>query len=788
MLKKQIAIIVLFCLSFMAFAVYDAEAASSNIKISVKEGFDGKIKSGRGFPVQVTVENNGEDFSGDLLFNFGVTYNSSGAKVLSIDVPKGSKKTYSLSLPAYSEEFYNSKQIKQSIFLYKGSWKDGKETAFVGKKILSPKYIDPAGRTMGLLSENPDRLKELKVQASGSQLEPIVLEEEMLPYDELGLDTLDYIVIDEFAVAKLKETQQQALLNWVKNGGRLIVGATPNAIGSYGALYRELPMKPEREAVADTQFLKAPETLEFNTLPVFVGEVKPEANVSATSGDLPMIVHKGYGAGEIWQTAFSLGDEPLASWNYYGRWFAQSPMLGVQMNNQSPKMYQNQFEMLYNEFAEVNQYFASTQFSAGQISLFLLLYLLLISPILYFTLKRLDKREHAWWVIIGFAVLSSIGIFAVGAKDRIAKPQINQTGIYQAENGYLTGLEAVTFLSNTGGDYELTFSKGTFYGVPGSSMMSAGDGKRYAILENARKESKVTFPNVEYWSTRSFFGRASKQNAGKFDLNLSLKNKQLSGTIANQFPYDFDELFIWSGTKKLSLGPLKSGETVTVNETLQQDYLTGPYNQMFQYMMPASPNDVKRLKQERMEYGAIEFLYNSSSLGNQPILYGFSKASVIEADIAAKKEAKNGLSLIYQPMDIKTELSGSFTVKDDMLRRKIHIIRGTLFNDMGGVQNEMEMDDGEYEYVLQVPKQLTEQKPILRELEIVWYGSNVAYSIKNQATGEFLPLPDMKTAITEQLEQYISNEGEIVIKLIKTGQGDPRVRMPALSIKGEINS
>lgn len=40
------------------------------------------------------------------------------------------------------------------------------------------------------------------------------------------------------------------------------------------------------------------------------------------------------------------------------------------------------------------------------------------------------------------------------------EPQMNQTGIYKAENDQLTGLEAVTFLSNTGGDYEVGFSKG----------------------------------------------------------------------------------------------------------------------------------------------------------------------------------------------------------------------------------------------------------------------------------------------------------------------------------------
>ncbi|CAH2713288.1 hypothetical protein BACCIP111895_00423 [Neobacillus rhizosphaerae] len=790
MLKKKVLFVFLLCLVILTQAVQPTKAEGSFIKISVKEGYAGKVKSGRGFPVQVTVENSGADFTGDILFNFASSYNSNGAKVLSIDVPKGSKKTYSLSLPAFSEEYYNNNtQVKQSIFLYKGSWKDDHEQAFIGDKKLKPKYIDQGSRTLGMLSEDSDRLKELKVMATSNQIETIVLTEEMIPDDELGLDSLDYIMIDEFGISKLKNTKQQAILKWVQNGGKLIAGAAPNAAGSYGSLYQVLPMKPDKEVLTDTKFFQATPTLPpFKDIPVFVGQLDKGANVAVKSGDLPMVVHKGYGSGEIWQTAFSLGDEPLSSWKDYGHWFAVSPMLKGTSTFQFQKGGPNPFDMLFNEFAEVNEYFASSQFSIGQISLFLLVYLLLLVPFLYFLLKRLDKREHAWWIIMGVAFISSVGIFVIGAKDRIAKPQMNQTGIYKTENGQLNGFEAVTFLSNTGGDYQLDFSKGKFYGVPGSSMMPVNDGKRYAVLENGRKTNSVTFPNVEYWSTRTYFGQASKQNAGQFDINLSYENKKLSGKIVNHFPYDFEELYIWSGGKKIKVGPVKSGESVSVNETMQQDYLAGPYSQGNSYKQPTSQQEVDELKREKMEYAAIEFLYNNSQSENQPILYGYTKDSVIKADIKGKNEARKGLSLIYQTLNIQTKLSGSFTIKDDMLKNHINTIRGGIINDMTGRRNEMELDDGEYDYVLELPSQLAKMNRKLKELEITWQGANVTYSLLNHKTGTFLPLPKSHTTIKEHLDQYISEDGAIIIKLIKAGQGDPLVRMPELSIKGEINS
>ncbi|MFZ7946624.1 hypothetical protein [Neobacillus sp. 19] len=563
MLKKRLCFILLMCVFFLCQAAVPAEAEAGFIKISVKEGFDGKVKSDRGFPVQVTVENSGADFTGELLFNFASTYNSSGAKVLSIDVPKGSKKTYTMSLPGFSEEYFNNWQIKQTIFLYKGSWKDGNEQAFAGDKILKPKYLDPDGRTLGMLSENADRLKELKVMATTNHLESIVLTEEMIPEDELGLALFDYILIDEFSVSKLKKSQQQAILKWIQNGGILIAGAAPDAAGSYGSLYEELPMKSNKEELADTKmFQVASAQPAFPNIPVFIGELDRGAEVALKSGEIPMVVHKGYGAGEIWQTAFSLGDEPLSSWNEYGQWFALSPILNTVTPVQFQKGGPNRYDMLFNEFAEMNEYFAGSQFSVGQISLFLFIYLMVLAPLLYFMLKRLDKREHAWWIIAAVALVSSVGIFAIGAKDRIANPQMNQTGIYRAEHGQLNGYEAFSFLSNTSGDYDLNFSQGTFNGVPGSSSIAVEDGKRYAVLENSRNANRVTFPNVEYWSLRTFYGQASKKDAGQFEIKLTNENKKLTGNIINHFPYDFEELTIWSGSKKIRAWPVeKRGES-----------------------------------------------------------------------------------------------------------------------------------------------------------------------------------------------------------------------------------
>ncbi len=786
-------LILFLSLLILGITGQSAQADSNDIKLSVEQGFAGKIKSGHGFPVKITIENSGADFRGDVLINYSASYNTSGAKAISVDVPKGTAKTYTLSLPAMSEDFYSGRQITQSIFLYSGNWQQGHEQNFRGDKILKPKFIDRDAETLGILSEDGDRLKELKLMPTPTAMETIVLTEEMLPDEGLGLETLDYLLIDEYPIAKLKKTQQEAILKWVQNGGILIAGAAPNAEGIYGSLYASLPMKADQEVVADTSFFQLPNKKELKDkqIPFFIGAIEKDAEVDVKSKKLPAIVHKDYGSGEIWQTAFSLGDEPLSSWNGYAEWLAGSSLLsGSGKWKSSQGGGPDPYDMIFSEFAEINEYFSASHFSIGQISIMLILYLLLIIPVLYLILKRLDKREHAWWTILCFAFLSSAVIFAIGAKDRLAKPQLNQMGIFKAEGNQLSGYEAITFLSNTGGDYEVNVTNGELYGVPGaSSMVNSSDGKRYAVIENGRKADSVTFPNVEYWSARTYFGQAFKKDAGSFAIKLDYKNKRLMGEINNQFPYDFSEVYLWTGTTKVKLGALKSGEALKVDKKLQTDYLSRPYTSGSGYSMPRTKKGLEKLRKQRMEYSAMEFLYSQAGNDYQPIVYGYTKDSVITANIKEKKELRRASSMIYQTVDLEPITDGPFTIKDDLLQAEINTVRGAVYGDWqtSVANHELGIEDGEYDYVLQIPKNILAKKPNFQVLNITWYGRNVSYSLMNQKTGKFTPLSKQKTTINQQLDQYVSPEGKITIKLVKAGQGETQIKLPSVLLKGEIN-
>lgn len=319
--KLKVIIMALFCFVLMFHPFQSAEAASTDIKVSLEEVFGGKVKRGEGFPLRIKMENSGEAFSGNLLISYHPSYNTSGAVTVKVELPAGAAKEYLVSIPGMAEDHPSMYQNIPLLTLYEGDWQDGKKVSFKGENTLKPKFIDMATEVIGVLSENYDRVKELRTLPSKSMIE---LNKEDLPDDATGLETLDYLLIDEYKISQLSDKQQKAIREWVYNGGALIAGGGPDASGAYGELYSLLPMKSENEAAGAVKFLLAPkgEEPDFKELNLFTGPIDTGTEVIAESGDLPAAVKKEYGSGTILQTAFSLGDEPLSSWQGYDTWFA----------------------------------------------------------------------------------------------------------------------------------------------------------------------------------------------------------------------------------------------------------------------------------------------------------------------------------------------------------------------------------------------------------------------------------------------------------------------------------
>jgi hypothetical protein len=777
-----------------AMIVMPANAAESvNIKVTIDEGIDGKVKRGKGFPLVIHLENKDEAFSGDMLIRYNPSYNSGGVVALRVELPEGSSKSYQVSLPGMAEDPSSFGPNTTSLSLYKGSWKNGTEVSFQGDKAIKPRLIDGSTTMIAVLSESYDRLKELRtLPGLSSQMLPLT--EKEIPKQGLGLEMIDYLLVDEYAISSLNEQQQQAIKEWISLGGVLVAGAAPDAAGSYGELYSLLPMKLESESIGTTEFLVISETAKasFQELPLFTGAVEEGAEVLQRSGQLPVVIKKDYGSGVILQTSFSLGDQPLSNWLGYSTYFKNLLNQGGTVNNFSTQYGQDYYDRLYWEFVESNEYFPSSNYSILQLMGIILIYLIVIVPVLYFILRKIDKREHSWWIIPSLAVLMTIIVFGLGAKDRIAEPQLNQMGVYQLKNNQLMGIQATTLLSNTSGEYTIELPKSEFHAIPHHRDSYNFDPTLSGVTIEQRKKNELVFRDVGYWSSKTIYGRAQTETEGKFVTNLKVTNNQLVGTIENTFPYDFKEVYIWSGNQRIIIGPLQKGETKKVDQKIKQTFLTGPSMLSNQGMYMNQQTDIEKMKMERIQYGASLFLNGSIMTGAKPLIGGITRDEIVKVNIANKKEKKNNLHLILAPFEASSDFTGEFMVTNEMLSTDMEVVTGTIYEKgIHGSPNEMNMEDGEYNYKIQLPVLLMEKKVSIKSVNIrINTPQMVQYSLLNRVTGEYLVLkPDQRNVTfdaKDQVEHYFSKEGELLIKVHKNTQGDPFVYLPQITVKGEV--
>ncbi|MCJ7841706.1 hypothetical protein MUB24_12525 [Lederbergia sp. NSJ-179] len=791
MIQKRIRFsIVVFIFMFLSSFSFPVHAATAAIDLTIEEGYNGEVKMNRGYPVKMTLKNSGADFSGDLLLPYTTGYNLGGKKVIHIELPKGSEKTYEITLPGSAEEPFNYKQ--KPPLLYEMSWKSGKKIPFKAVHHSNKRTIDYNQATIGLISENPDRLKKLQlIQLMGEPVITVPLNKTNLPIEEQSLEFFDFLLIDDYPVSELSDEQQAAIIAWIHQGGTLIAGGSSKGHHAFGQLESLLPMQIHNQKnIQDLSFLTSDKEtpIHFSSLTIHTGSTQADAEIIEHSGKIPVILKRPLDQGEIWQTAFSIGEEPLSSWEgfekYWEDFFASIPS-GLSSKFQSDGLYQS----IYNELGSVNELYPTSNFSLPIVLFTLLGYIILIIPILYVLLRKMDKREHAWWIIPAISLIVSVSIFSIGAKERMAKPHLFELGLFEADpKGNLVGSYSASIFSNRSGDYQLSFPKAHISGAPVKTGESLLDGQSLtdAIVSETRGSQNYEYPDVGYWSARTMVGYVNKQEVGQFQVDLNLEGEKLKGKITNQFPFHFEELFIWSGEHIYELGEINQEETLEVDLDLQKGILTRPIS--LGYTGNQADTELEELKKEEL----LNALVTSDKIvnNNEPIVYGFTKDNIVEANIRHKKEKNDRVQIIYQPFEATGMGTGPFTITQAELTTELRAITGNILSPMD-MYNELELGTGVYEAVLTLPGQIDLKKASFDSISFTLDPyAELTLSLMDYKTGEFVEVDENNESVVlkDHPERFISEHGQLTVQLEKkNGEENPYISFPEFTVKGTMN-
>ncbi|NOG30031.1 hypothetical protein [Lysinibacillus fusiformis] len=794
MKKTKITALTLLVMLMMSFLLPSTQAqAAAPLEVKATAGISGKAKYQSVVPLQVTVKNNGADFSGDMAINSSNSYEAASALVVPIDIAAGEEKTFTFYLDGLADNGYSDADL---FAFYEGNIEKGKKIAYKGTKRLQSNFLDPTSTFVYTLTDKSDRLSALLRLSSFVPQNNVEifninqLKDYTFPEDEQGLAMANVIVIDEVAIADLAQKQQAALLKWVQEGGTLLLGATDQVDATAGVFKDYLPMSLSQEMTsisAETLTKLSGGGIFTQPISIHTATNHEESLPVLTENNVVLASKKKIGSGEIIQTAFSLGDQPLASMDGYAALLAK--IIDIQSISQQGMMSQGQspLDQISYELRNINELFPSFEVSVSYMLIVIILYIIIIGPVLYFFLKKVDKREHAWWIIPVFSIVLSIGLFIVGAKDRIVQPQVQQSAFYKVnEDSSLNGYYVESILTNRSGDFIVNTDKNTTAVAMrnyNNFTGSVGDLHESSYIKENANGSTLTLRDLNYWSVQSFGGKTSAQNIGKMDVDITLKNEKLTGTIKNNFPFELKDVTLISGVKEVKLGDIKANGTLQVDKEMKTTVLQKPsvFNS-YNYSYPSQKDEVDPMRVERMKTLALPLVEND----RQPVLTAWTDQAIVGAELETSANM-SPITMLVQPFKGKVELSGPFTMKRNNFTYSLNSLSASgYFDKIDEELNNWYLSDGLYELTMAMPDQFMDAVESLNELTI----SNkdvkrMQLSIWNNATNMYEPLVDTKQVFTNNIKNYINHDSEVRLE-IKYGP-DPtgeQTKLPEIELKG----
>ena len=767
-------------------------SAAPTLEVQVTAGINGKAKYQSVVPIEITVKNNGTDFSGDMAINAQSSYEVGSALVLPLDVAAGEEKTFELYLEGADYGFSNDSKL---FAFYEGGIEKGKLVSYKGPKQLQANFQDPAATFIYTLTEKSERLSAYlrlpQFMPSGSVeiFNLNQLKDYTLPDDAQGYAMANILAVDEFALVDLSQKQQEALLKWVQEGGTLLLGASEQIEATAGIFKEFLPLT----LLQQTTTVSAESLTKLSGGGIFTKPISVYAATKNTDSTLVLMdgatilaAKKNVGSGEILQTTFSLGDDPLASMDGYAALTAN--MLNIQNAMQQGMMNGNStMDSISYELRSVNEIFPSFEVSVTYMFVVILLYILLIGPILYFALKRMDKREHAWWVIPAISVGLSIALFIFGAKDRITQPQVQQSAFYKVnEDQSVNGYYVESILTNRGGDFVVETDANTTalaFRNYNSFDGSMKDLHESSYIKEHANGSTLTFRDLNYWSVQSFAGKTTAQNIGNMDIDLTLKNEKLSGTVKNNFPFTLKDVTLQSGINEVKLGDIEPNATLQVSEDLKMTVFQKPTTfGNNDYMYPTKKEEIDPLRINRMKYMALSLVENEKS----PVLTAWSEQAI--AGVELEKSADMApISYFIQPFEGKVELTGPFAMKHMNFMYTVDSQSINAHHEKYDDQlNSWYMTDGLYDVKIALPENFIDSVQSFNELTVSNKDTKrMQLSIRNNETSTFEALTDKSQVFTENITRYFDQKGEILLQ-IKYGPdqtGEP-TKLPEVELKG----
>jgi hypothetical protein len=456
----------------------------------------------------------------------------------------------------YSLEVELPTGARQDHLLYaQPTWSGGRLTASLVvdqetrlEQRLALTSIDPYTTTVVIVSERPEAIvpgvQGVALGPNQNTSRVLTVSPEDLPPRAEAWAVIDRLIWQDVDPARLTPEQLAALTTWVGAGGRLtVLGGQSGLAGVAGlpdGLLPYLPASTIDAAPGDLEPITGTLPPGTPALPALTGDLA-RGSVIAWSDGHPIAAQASVGQGQV----LLLGIDPsmpaiAGAPGAAGVWRRiVGPLTGQSLN---PLVLQDDSQIV----AALNSLPAVALPDLGLLFLLILVYIVLIGPIDYLVLRRIDRREWAWVTMPVLVLVFSVGTYVVGMGLKGTDVIVDQLGIVRAAAGSDHGLaqayvgifspdrrtfdvavrdEALlanpVYIAQNGGGVPLDV-------VGGASSRLRGYEVGFGVLRTFRAEAPVETPRV--------------------DAELTYRDGVLEGTITNRSEETLESVAVtWAG-------------------------------------------------------------------------------------------------------------------------------------------------------------------------------------------------------------------------------------------------
>ena len=631
----------------------------------------GHARVGSWMAIEVHLRNDGPSVTGELRLDSGSqTRTQYGTPV---DLPTGSDKIYLL----YAQPPGFGREVK--VDLVEGDDEITSATAEYSVRDASQLVVAvvaerPQGIVAGL-SLLPNQQQQAAVT--------LALTPADLPSRVEAWGAIDRLVWQDIDSNLLEPDQLAALQGWLAAGGRMVIAggtAGPATLSAFPDTI--LPYRPLATTDVAPQSLaglvgELPDTAA--DVPALSGDLIAGRTL-ASAGDRVVAAERSYGSGLVTIIGFDPATpwitETPASEALWRRLLPPRSTVGTVVTDDSQLI------------SAVSQLPALALPPIHGLLLLLGAYILLIGPVNYIVLRRLDRREWAWVTMPLLIVVFAVGAYGFGAALRGSNVIVNEVAIVRGAPGATDGAAQVYLgvFSPSRETYQLEVPGGALLSSPISGEFFGGESTAGGLDILQGNPSRIRDLAVGVASLRAIRAE-TPATVPLVEAQLRLVDGSLKGTVRNASEEKLEKPAIVIGGSVQVLKDLLPGERVDVNMRLAPAFFGQPLSDkvvgsvFFPDASRASENVIRQYVRHTMiDQLTYDPMFGTSNQlpSDGPVILAWGTRDVLDVAIQGQEPRRTGNVLYY--LNTPLEISGRTAFTQDLLRSSVIDSDAAFFN------------------------------------------------------------------------------------------------------------